>query len=139
MATAFTVIDPLVRDDLARRIFEHLQWLTARNAPPAGYQFLLPNGALLTVYDQVISGRRRLGLHAPRGPAKLFGPIRAWAWPRRVPDQGPWFSWPLSEKKLRKVHADIGYAVRVAFANRSDERRPRNILIDPYAEPGATG
>lgn len=138
LATAFTVIDTQVQDDLARRIFEHIRVQTAVNPPPAGYQFVLPNGSLLSLYDDHVGNRRRLGLHAPRGPSKSFEVIRAWAWPRRTADHGAWFSWPMSDRKLRKVHADIGYAVRVAFANRSEERRPRTTLLDPYADPSTS-
>ena len=136
-AAVVTVIEPEVRDDLAVRILAHLKAQTAVNAAPTGYQFALPNGGVLTVYDQVVGNRRRLSTHAPRGPEKSIAPIRAWAWPRKLADHGAWFSWEMSERKARKLRADLAYAVRVAFAARSEERRPGTILIDPYATPPA--
>lgn len=134
-ATVLTVIRPDVAASLATAVLEHVRYHSAYRPVPSGYQFTLPNGALLTVYDDLIGGRRRLGFMAPRGPGKVFMVIAARAWPRGVPQQGPWFAWPLSERKRRRLHRDVAHAVQVAYANRSVERRPRTVLIDPGTPP----
>ncbi len=120
-----------VAASLETAVLEHARARSAYRPAPSGYQFT----ALLTVYDALIGGRRRMGFMAPRGPGKVFMVIAARAWPRGVLQQGPWFAWPLSERKSRRLHRDVVHAVQVAYANRSVERRPRAVLIDPGTPP----
>ena len=135
LVTIITRIDASAREIIAAQILEQVRFHSAYRRPPAGYQFLLPNGAYLTAYDQVVGRRRRLGFWSARGPAKRFLVVAARAWPRGVPDTGAWFSWPLSDRKVARLLGEIGHAVDVAYENRDDVRRDRTIVIDPGLRP----
>lgn len=137
-AIAQRSIDPGLRADLAARLLEHIRAQTASSTLPAAYQFRMPNGGLLTVFDQVIGNRRRLSFKVPEGMVRHFSTLTARAWPRRVKDDGPWFSWPMSPRKTRRLTRDLEYAVQSAFINCSTERRPRAVLIDLLDDPMKT-
>ena len=135
LSTAFTTIKSDAGAVLATQILGHVRFHSAYRKLPAGYQFLLPNGAFVTVYDQFIGVRRRIMFMSARGPGKRFMPVAARAWPRNVPSMGPWFSWPLSVRKQRRLHSEVAHAVAVAYSNRDSERQQGTIVIDPTTLP----
>ena len=135
LATVFTNIKSAAGTGLATQILDHVRFHSAYRELPAGYQFLLPNGAFVTVYDQIIGTSRRIMFMSARGPGRRFMPVAARAWPKNVPSAGPWFSWPLSDRKQRRLHAEVAHAVAVAYSNRDSQRQPGTIVIDPTTPP----
>ncbi|MGM1017456.1 MAG: hypothetical protein ACQEW8_07965 [Actinomycetota bacterium] len=115
----------------------HLRLHTAMHFPtrPVGYQFQLSNGAFATVSDNTIGKRRALDFSGSRIVEGSWQPLTLLIWPKDLPDDGGWFSWPMDGKVGARMRRDIANAVRLSYANRSWTRAEAHVLLDPLAAP----
>lgn len=133
-------MDPQEMAWVAQGVFAHLQFHTARRIPQGqavGYQFILSNGSLITVTDNIVRGHRSLTFTADRRVQGFTQPISYQQWPKSLPvtDTG-WFGWPMDERELGKRLRSLGNAVGLTWHSRTDKRIERFLLLDPLAAPG---
>lgn len=118
-------------------VVEHLRLHTAQHFPtrPIGYQFQLSNGALVTVSDQDFGKRRALDFTADKVVEGWAQPLTMLVWPKALPDDGGWFSWPMDGEAGERMRRDVANAVRLAYSHRSWRRVDSCVLLDPLAPP----
>ncbi|PZQ90814.1 MAG: hypothetical protein DI534_06410 [Leifsonia xyli] len=127
-----------MQDALTARVMLQLEFHSAYLAAPAGYQFLLPEGRLLTLNDYPLKRTRALYFYG-YAPLNSYRKVSAvLARPRGFGVEGAWFTgWP--ERKLRRaakvVRYAIGFSYGGAFGGGDLDRMADMVLIDPMAPP----
>lgn len=126
-------------DEYARQIMAHLEFHSAYIAPPATFQFVLPDGRYLSVNDAVAGRRRSLYFFGyDRLKPNLARRVSA-VLPRarRSTVEGAW-SFGETDREQRKALRTIRHAVEIAYGGRGTgdtDREPTAILIDPRESP----
>lgn len=132
-----TRIDETEQGWVVDGIVAHLRLHTAMHVPThsLGYQFQLSNGALVTVSDQTFGKRRALDFASERVVQGWMQPLTMLIWPKDLPEDGGWFSWPMDGKIGQRMRRDIANAVEITYANRSRGRAEGFVLLDPLVPP----
>ncbi len=127
-------LDKVVAADLAHRIMAHVSFHSMYIAPPALYQYVIPDGRYLDLEDQAGVSRRLLLIYSKVGVTGWYRQWSALLTPRGLPVVSPWFV-GYSDKQLKRDHAELTRMILFCYRQNNDVVRPDTIVIDPLQAP----
>ncbi len=127
-------LDKAVAADLAHRIMAHVSFHSTYIAPPALYQYVIPDGRYLDLEDQAGESRRLLRIYSKVGVTGWYKQRSGLLTPRGLPVDSPWFV-GYTDKQLKRDHGALAETIRFCYRQNNDVVRPDTIVIDPMQTP----
>ena len=133
VTVALIGVSARIADELAVGIVNALRFHSAYLPDDTVYQFRMPNGALLTITDNVLNTRRTLTVTTQTEHRTGYYQLRGYIIrPKKLRPEGGWFIEPDEKSEQRAINS-LANNVQQAFAVQDDVVIDGAVVIDPSA------